>query len=161
MSVLETKLKSQMSKSAKIARNMNKLPDEIDRLRKRIERINKKRKPTSSNIRDLEKSNKQLVTKQQKLADLQVEYTKIEKKINETKINLQKEQSRNQKKLSSMLDKNTKGNEEIMEKLLTNSDQINEISNQIKKAVNQKEIIEYDVFLSHSSLDKEDYVSKI
>ncbi|HAY2004318.1 TPA: hypothetical protein JZ268_002907, partial [Staphylococcus aureus] len=106
MSVLETKLKSQMSKSAKIARNMNKLPDEIDRLRKRIERINKKRKPTSSNIRDLEKSNKQLVTKQQKLADLQVEYTKIEKKINETKINLQKEQSRNQKKLSSMLDKN-------------------------------------------------------
>ena len=40
-----------------------------------------------------------------------------------------------------MLDKNTKGNEEIMEKLLTNSDQINEISNQIKKAVNQKEII--------------------
>ena len=161
MSVLETKLKSQMSKSAKIARNMNKLPDEIDRLRKRIERINKKRKPTSSNIRDLEKSNKQLVTKQQTLADLQVEYTKIEKKINETKINLQKEQSRNQKKLSSMLDKNTKGNEEIMEKLLTNSDQINEISNQIKKAVNQKEIIEYDVFLSHSSLDKEDYVSKI
>ena len=86
----------------------------------------------------MEKSNKQLVTKQQKLADLQVEYTKIEKKINETKINLQKEQSRNQKKLSSMLDKNTKGNEEIMEKLLTNSDQINEISNQIKKAVNQK-----------------------
>lgn len=81
----------------------------------------------------MEKSNKQLVTKQQKLADLQVEYTKIEKKINETKINLQKEQSRNQKKLSSMLDKNTKGNEEIMEKLLTNSDQINEISNQIKK----------------------------
>ncbi|ETO57056.1 hypothetical protein Y003_05340 [Staphylococcus aureus MUM475] len=44
MSVLETKLKSQMSKSAKIARNMNKLPDEIDRLRKRIERINKKKK---------------------------------------------------------------------------------------------------------------------
>ena len=43
MSVLETKLKSQMSKSAKIARNMNKLPDEIDRLRKRIERINKKK----------------------------------------------------------------------------------------------------------------------
>ncbi len=31
---IETKLKSQMSKSAKIARNMNKLPDEIDRLRK-------------------------------------------------------------------------------------------------------------------------------
>ena len=31
-----------MSKSAKIARNMNKLSDEIDRLRKRIERINKK-----------------------------------------------------------------------------------------------------------------------
>ena len=30
MSVLETKLKSQMSKSAKIARNMNKLPDVSD-----------------------------------------------------------------------------------------------------------------------------------
>ena len=59
-----------------------------------------------------------------------------------------------------MLDKNTKGNEEIMEKLLTNSDQINEISNQIKSS-ESKEIIEYDVFLSHSSLDKEDYVSKI
>ena len=27
--------------------------------------------------------------------------------------------------------------------------------------MNQKEIIEYDVFLSHSSLDKENYVSKI
>ena len=59
-----------------------------------------------------------------------------------------------------MLDKNTKGNEEIMEKLLTNSDRINEISNQIKSS-ESKEIIEYDVFLSHSSLDKEDYVSKI
>lgn len=62
----------------------------------------------------------------------------MRKKINETKINLQKEQSRNQKKLSSMLDKNTKGNEEIMEKLLTNSDQINEISNQIKKSSESK-----------------------
>lgn len=63
---------------------------------------------------------------------------RLRKKINETKINLQKEQSRNQKKLSSMLDKNTKGNEEIMEKLLTNSDQINEISNQIKKSSESK-----------------------
>ncbi len=46
----------------------------------------------------MEKSNKQLVTKQQKV-DLQVEYTKIEKKINETKINLQKEQSRESKEI--------------------------------------------------------------
>lgn len=38
-----------------------------------------------------------------------------------------------------MLDKNTKGNEEIMEKLLTNSDQINEISNQIKSSESKRD----------------------
>ena len=41
------------------------------------------------------------------------------------------------------------------------SKQLNELSFDIKDATKQKEIIEYDVFLSHSNLDKEEFVSEL
>lgn len=48
-----------------------------------------------------------------------------------------------------------------MTHLLSNSDQLNALSEQVKQSSNKKELIEYDVFLSHSNLDKEEYVSEL
>lgn len=38
---------------------------------------------------------------------------------------------------------------------------LDELASDIKESVNQKENINYDVFLSHSSLDKEEYVTEL
>lgn len=51
-------------------------------------------------------------------------------------------------------EKHTRENNELSRRL-------NELSKDIKQSVKKKEIIEYDVFLSHSSLDKEKFVSEL
>ena len=41
------------------------------------------------------------------------------------------------------------------------SKRLNELSSDVKHSVQKKELIEYDVFLSHSNLDKEIFVSEL
>ncbi|WP_245335895.1 hypothetical protein [Staphylococcus sp. GDY8P117P] len=63
MSVLETKLKNEMSKSAKLSSKMSKLTGDIKRLERKIERLSKKRNPTKSNINELIRNRKKIVEK--------------------------------------------------------------------------------------------------
>ncbi|MBC3133332.1 TIR domain-containing protein [Staphylococcus aureus] len=161
MSVLETKLKSEMSKSIKLSSKMSKLTDDIKRLERKIERLSKKRNPTKSNINELIRNRKKIVEKQTELSKLYEDYSKSERKINETRAKLDKERTKQQEKLEKTINNSKNDNHNIMTQLLSNSEQINALSEQVKQTANQKELIEYDVFLSHSNLDKEKYVSEL
>lgn len=76
-----------------------------------------------------------------------------------------KKVSKEQDKRLAELTKLMKGNEKINEGYISNQIELqvklDELASDIKDSVNQKEIIEYDVFLSHSSLDKEEYVTEL
>lgn len=161
MSVLETKLKRELSKSSKISIEMNKLSGDIKTLERKNDRLSNKRKPTNSNVNELTRNRKKIVKKQKELSKLYEDYSKSEKTINETRTKLDKEQAKQQYKLDKTINNSKKYNHNLMAQLLSNSDQINALSKQVKATAKQKELIEFDVFLSHSSLDKEEYVSEL
>lgn len=76
-----------------------------------------------------------------------------------------KKASKEQDKRLADLTKLMKSNEKINEGYINNQIELqvklDELASDIKESVNQKEIIEYDVFLSHSSLDKKEYVTEL
>lgn len=76
-----------------------------------------------------------------------------------------KKVSKEQDKRLADLTKLMKSNEKINEGYINNQIELqvklDELAADIKESVNQKEIIEYDVFLSHSNLDKEEYVTEL
>lgn len=161
MSVLEIKLKRELSKSSKISIEMNKLSGYIKTLERKNERLSNKRKLTNSNVNELTRNRKKIVEKQKELSKLYEDYSKSEKTINETQTKLDKEQAKQQDKLQKSINSSKKDNHNLMAQLLSNSDQINALSKQVKATAKQKGLIEFDVFLSHSSLDKEEYVSEL
>lgn len=161
MSILETKLKSELFRSKKISSKMSKLTDDIKRLEQKNERISKKRNTTRSNINDLTRNRKKIVEKQKELSKLYEDYSKSEKIIIETRTKIEKEQAKTLYKLEKTISNSKKDNHNLMAHLLSNSNQINALSEQVKQSANKKELIEYDVFLSHSNLDKEEYVSEL
>lgn len=161
MSILETKLKNELLKSKKISSKMSKLTDDIKRLEQKIERISKKRNPTKSNINDITRNRKKIVEKQKELSKLYKDYSKSETIIIETRTKIDKEQTKKLNQLEKTISNSKKDNQNLMTHLLSNSDQLNALSEQVKQSSNKKELIEYDVFLSHSNLDKEEYVSEL
>lgn len=161
MSILETKLKNELFKSKKISSKMSKLTDDIKRLEQKIERISKKRNPTRSNINDITRNRKKIVEKQRELSKLYKDYSKSETIIIETRTKIDKEQTKKLNQLEKTISNSKKDNQNLMTHLLSNSDQLNALSEQVKQSSNKKELIEYDVFLSHSNLDKEEYVSEL
>lgn len=161
MSILETKLKNELFKSKKISSKMSKLTDDIKRLEQKIERISKKRNPTRSNINDITRNRKKIVEKQKGLSKLYKDYSKSETIIIETRTKIDKEQTKKLNQLEKTISNSKKDNQNLMTHLLSNSDQLNALSEQVKQSSNKKELIEYDVFLSHSNLDKEEYVSEL
>ncbi|EZX20459.1 hypothetical protein V070_01914 [Staphylococcus aureus C0673] len=161
MSILETKLKNELFKSKKISSKMSKLTDDIKRLEQKIERISKKRNPTRSNINDITRNRKKIVEKQKELSKLYKDYSKSETIIIETRTKIDKEQTKKLNQLEKTISNSKKDNQNLMTHLLSNSDQLNTLSEQVKQSSNKKELIEYDVFLSHSNLDKEEYVSEL
>ncbi|PTK07056.1 toll/interleukin-1 receptor domain-containing protein [Mammaliicoccus sciuri] len=161
MSILETKLKNELFKSKKISSKMSKLTDDIKRLEQKIERISKKKNPTRSNINDITRNRKKIVEKQKELSKLYKDYSKSETIIIETRTKIDKEQTKKLNQLEKTISNSKKDNQNLMTHLLSNSDQLNALSEQVKQSSNKKELIEYDVFLSHSNLDKEEYVSEL
>ncbi|MCD8788819.1 toll/interleukin-1 receptor domain-containing protein [Mammaliicoccus sciuri] len=161
MSILETKLKNELFKSKKISSKMSKLTDDIKRLEQKIERISKKRNPTRSNINDITRNRKKIVEKQKELSKLYKDHSKSETIIIETRTKIDKEQTKKLNQLEKTISNSKKDNQNLMTHLLSNSDQLNALSEQVKQSSNKKELIEYDVFLSHSNLDKEEYVSEL
>ena len=56
---------------------------------------------------------------------------------------------------------NTQTNNQVLESHSDISKKLSALSSDIKTAVQNKEIVEYDVFLSHSSLDKDVFVTEL
>ncbi|REB73259.1 hypothetical protein CP883_11370 [Cutibacterium acnes] len=81
--------------------------------------------------------------------------------INRYKERVDKEQKREYNKMLKSIQSQTSMNEDYMNSVSEISEKINQLAEDVKHTAAEKEIIEFDVFLSHSSLDKEDYVTEL
>lgn len=77
------------------------------------------------------------------------------------KVKVTKEQDKQFQSLTKTLANQKNDNQGYIKKHTILSNELEELSRDIQESVKQKEFVEFDVFLSHSSLDKEEYVSKL
>lgn len=81
--------------------------------------------------------------------------------INRYKERVDKEQKREYDKMLKSIKSQTSMNENYMNSVSEISEKINQLAVDVKHTVAEKEVIEFDVFLSHSSLDKEIFVTEL
>ncbi|WP_337018476.1 hypothetical protein [Oceanobacillus massiliensis] len=65
------------------------------------------------------------------------------------------------KKMMKAIKTQTNTNENYMNRLSELSESLNELAIDVKHTAYEKEILEFDVFLSHSSIDKEVFVTEL
>jgi len=161
MSVNESGLNRTTQKDTQLQTKLINLRKKRDAAVKKVERISNKNKITSGEIRRLNRYRKDLTTIESNITKVIQETQKNSEKMKEYRKKVSKEQD---KQLADLM-KLMKGNEKINEGYINNQIELqiklDELAADIKESVNQKEIIEYDVFLSHSSLDKEEYVAEL
>lgn len=81
--------------------------------------------------------------------------------MNKYKAKVAKEQERQFKTVIKSMETQVSTNEDYLNSYSEMSKQLNQLSMDIKHSVQEKELIEFDVFLSHSSLDKDVFVSEL
>lgn len=161
MSVNESGLNRTTKKDTQLQTKLINLRKKRDAAVKKVERISNKNKITSGEIRRFNQHRKDLTTIESNITKVIQEIQKNSKKMEEYRKKVSKEQDKRLAELTKLM----KGKEKINEGYISNQIELqvklDELASDIKDSVNQKEIIEYDVFLSHSSLDKEEYVTEL
>lgn len=161
MSVNESGLNRTTKKDTQLQTKLINLRKKRDAAVKKVERISNKNKITSGEIRRLNRHRKDLTTIESNITKVIQEIQKNSEKMEEYRKKVSKEQDKRLAELTKLM----KGNEKINEGYINNQIELqvklDELASDIKESVNQKEIIDYDVFLSHSSLDKEEYVTEL
>ena len=161
MSMSSSNLRRAQRREEQLSKELVHLEKSISSEMKKIERIMKKRNKTNADVRRQSRS-------RTKLLKFQEDRTKLLKKIGKNNRDIQKyqervskEQNKQYEKLLDEINANEKFNKEQLNRTDLISEQIQELSVDVKNSVADKEVIEYDVFLSHSSLDKEIFVSEL
>ncbi|MBZ6528183.1 toll/interleukin-1 receptor domain-containing protein [Aerococcaceae bacterium DSM 111021] len=161
MSVNESGLNRTKKNDVQLQTKLINLRRKRDAAVKKINKISKKNKNTSAEIKKLKRYSNGLITIESNITKLLQEIQKNSEKMEEYRKKVSKEQGNRLADLTKLM----KGNEGINEGYINNQIELqvklDELASDIKESVNRKEIIEYDVFLSHSSLDKEEYVAEL
>lgn len=161
MTLAESSLKRYIDKSIDLAKKIDRINKDRESNQKKLDRVIKKRNPSKSDFTSIGRLQKKMIDLDKKKSKLTVEYTKVNKEIERYKKKVAQEQSKQHNELSKLIKQQSQINYEGVSGLNNVSDKITELAEAVKRSQQQKSRIEYDVFLSHSSLDKEDYVSEI
>lgn len=161
MSVNESGLNRTTKKDTQSQTKLINLRKKRDATVKKVERISNKNKITSGEIRRLNRYRKDLTTIESNITKVIREIQKNSEKMEEYRKKVSKEQDKRLADLTKLMKSNEKINEGYINNQIELQVKLDELAADIKESVNQKEIIEYDVFLSHSNLDKEEYVTEL
>lgn len=123
----------------------------------KLRRFSKKKKKINADIQRINRYTNEILKYDTEITEMTEKIMKNTKKMNEYKTKVTKEQ---EKQFQSM-ENNGNTNKEYLKKRTELSSKLNELSSNFKDAVEKKKIVEFDVFLSHSNLDKEEYVSEL
>lgn len=160
MSISESNLKRAIRKDSELSKKLIALRKRRESEESKLKRITKKRNITTSDLQRIERYNKNLIKYEKEITKLMELIRKNTININKNKERLSKEQELEYKKMMKAVKSQTNTNDSYMNKLSEVTDKLNELAIDIKYSAQDKEIIEYDVFLSHSSLDKDVFVSE-
>lgn len=157
MNINESWLKRTTSKDGQLQKKLLSTRKKRDSAADKLRRFSKKKKKINADIQRINRYTNEILKYDTEITEMTEKIMKNTKKMNEYKTKVTKEQ---EKQFQSM-ENNGNTNKEYLKKRTELSSKLNELSSDFKDAVEKKKIVEFDVFLSHSNLDKEEYVSEL
>lgn len=114
---------------------------------------------TKTDLRNLGRYNKDLTKYDKDITQLLEDINKNTINLNNYKMKMTKEQEKMMTNLTKSLKNQTSINEIYTDSNTLIAQKLSDLSIDVKNVTQEKELINYDVFLSHSSLDKEAFIS--
>lgn len=161
MGINETNLKRLTEKDIQLQKKLTDARKKRDSLADKLIKLSNKRNKTKMDIQKMGKYNKDLLKQDKDITSLVEQIRKNTEGMNRYKGRLAKEQEKQFKTMLKSIESQTSTNVEYLNSYSEMAKKLNELSLDIKHSVKDKEIIEFDVFLSHSSLDKDIFVSEL
>lgn len=161
MGINETNLKRITEKDIQLQKKLTDARKKRDLKADKILKLSGKRSITKMDIQKIGQYNKELLKQDKDITSLVEQIRKNTESMNRYKGRLAKEQEKQFKTMLKSMESQASTNLEYLNSYSEMSEKLNELSLDIKHSVKDKEIIEFDVFLSHSSLDKDIFVSEL
>lgn len=161
MSVNESGLKRTITKDGQLQKKLVDVRKKRDGVADKLQRIIKKKNKTNGDMQKISQYNTDLLKHEKAITKLIREIGNNTDSMEKYRTKVTQEQNKQLQSMIKSMDTQRNANKEYLKKYTELSGKLNELSSDIKQSAEKKEIIEFDVFLSHSSLDKEDYVSEL
>lgn len=161
MGINETNLKRLTDKDIQLQKKLTDARKKRDSQADKLIKLSNKRNKTKMDIQKMGKYNKDLLKQDKDITSLVEQIRKNTEGMNRYKGRLAKEQEKQFKTMLKSMESQASTNVGYLNSYSEISKKLNELSLDIKHSVKDKEIIEFDVFLSHSSLDKDIFVSEL
>lgn len=161
MSINETNLKRTTHKDVQLQSKLTDARKKRDRTADKIIKLSSKKNKTKADIQRAGRYNKDLLDQEKDITQLVDQIRKNTDNMNKLKVKVAKEQEKQFKTVMKSMETQASTNQEYLSGFSEMTKKLNELSTDIKHAVKEKELIEFDVFLSHSSLDKDIFVSEL
>ena len=161
MGINESNLKRLTEKDIQLQKKLTDVRKKRDSKADKLQKLSSKRSLTKMDIQKIGQYNKELLKQDKDITSLVEQIRKNSEGMNRYKGRLAKEQERQFKTILKSMESQTSTNVEYLNSYSEMSKKLNELSSDIRHSVRDKEIIEFDVFLSHSSLDKDLFVSEL
>ncbi|WP_108671388.1 toll/interleukin-1 receptor domain-containing protein [Peribacillus acanthi] len=161
MTVSESNLKRTLKKDSDLTGKLVFVRKRRDDEAKKIQTISKKRNLAGSDFQRLERHQKNLLKYEKEMTQIMEQIRKNIDDINRYKERVEKEKKREYDIMLKSIQSQKSMNENYLNSVSEISRKINQLAEDIKHTAKEKEIIEFDVFLSHSSLDKKTLVTEL
>lgn len=161
MGINESNLKRLTEKDIQLQKKITDVRKKRDSKADKLIKLSSKRNITKMDIQKMGQYNKELLKLDKDITSLVEQIRKNTEGMNRYKDRLAKEQEKQFKTMLKSMESQTSTNVEYLNSYSEMSQKLNELSLDVKRSVQDKEIIEYDVFLSHSSLDKDIFISEL
>lgn len=161
MSINESNVKRLTTKDMQLQKKIVDLKKKRDGSVTKLQRLSKKRSLSSSDITSIGRLEKEILKCDKDITALLDQARKNSESLNKYKERFAKEQDKQFKEIIQQITINTQTNNQVLESHSDINKKLSDLSSDIRIAVQDKEVIEYDVFLSHSSLDKDIFVTEL
>lgn len=159
MSASESQLKRVLKKEELLNKKLSPLRKKRDQLAKQITRITKKKKPTKTDTTTLRRKQNNLIEIESDITKLLSDLEANTRKINKYREKVEKEKQKETDKLMKQIRNQSRSNKEYVETYDEISKEISRATEVLRKS--SRKNVKYDLFLSHSSLDKDPFVNEL
>jgi len=161
MGINETNLRRATDRDVQLQSKLTDARKKRDGKADKIIKLSSKKNKTKSDIQRMGRYNKELQRQEKDITQLMEQISKNTESLNKYKARVAKEQEKQFKTVIKSMESQAGANNDYLNSYSEMSRKLNELSMDVKHSVQEKELIEFDVFLSHSSLDKDIFVTEL